>query len=114
MTGHRVDHHEDLVGLDRIANSSGFSHHLLIDMQATCGVDDDHIAQRIDRIAHALLSDLDRILAIAAIDAHADLITQRLELIGCCGAVYVARNEQGVVILLLQEIRELRGCCGLT
>ena len=83
-------------------------------MQATRGVDDDHIAQRIDRIAHALLSDLDRILAIAAIDAHADLITQRLELIGCCGAVYVARNEQGVVILLLQEIRELRGCCGLT
>ena len=76
-------------------------------MQAARRVHDDHVAQVVDRVLDALLGDLDRIDAVAAVHAHADLAAERLQLVGRRGAVDVARDEQGAVVLLLQAVREL-------
>ena len=109
LAGHRVDNHKDLVGLDGALDGLGFLHHLVIDVQAARRVDDDDIAQVVDGILHAFLRDGDRVLPVAAIDAHPHLIAECLELIGGSRAVHVARDEQGRVLFLLQTIREL-GC----
>ena len=81
----------------------------LVDVQAARRVDDDDVAQVVDGVLHAFLRDCDRVLPVAAIDAHADLVAERLELIGGSRTVHVARDEQGRVLFLLQTIREL-GC----
>ncbi len=109
LAGHGVDDHEDLVGLHGAFDGLGFLHHVLVDVQATGGVDDDHVAQVIDRVLHAFLGDGDRVLPVAAVHAHAHLVAERLELVGGGGTVHVARHEQRRVLFLLQAIRELGG-----
>ena len=91
---HRVDDHEDLVGLDGALDRLGFLHHLVIDVQAARRVDDDNVAQVVDGILHAFLRDGNRVLPVATVDAHPHLVAERLELIGGGGAVHVARDEQ--------------------
>ena len=80
-------------------------------MQATRGVDDHDVAQVVDGIAHALRRNLDGILAVTAIDAHAHLVAKGLQLVSGCGTVDVAGDQQRVVTLLPEAIREL-GRCG--
>ena len=76
-------------------------------MKTAGRVNDDHIAQRVDRIANAFLGDLHRVLAFTAVHAHTDLLAQRLQLIGCSRAVHVARAKKRVMVLLLEQVREL-------
>ncbi len=114
LAGHGIDHHVDLVRFNRGLDSLGFGHHVLIHVQAARRVDDDHVAQGIDGVAHAFLGDLHRVFALATVHAHADLVAKRLQLVGCCGAVHVARAQQRVVILLLQQVGELRRRGGFT
>ena len=71
LAGHGIDDHENLVGLDGVANARSASSIIsLIDMQAARRVDDDDVAQVVDGVAHALGGDLDGVLAVAAIDTH--------------------------------------------
>ena len=114
LTGHRVDDHEDLIGLDRLLDVDGLLHHLLIDLQTTGGVDDDHVAHVVDRLADGCAGDIDRMRAIAAEHRHADLAAEGGELIGSGGTIDVARGEKRAFALFLEHIGELDGCGGLT
>jgi hypothetical protein len=61
----------------------------------------------VDGALDGLARDLDRVLAVATIDLHADLVAEGLELVGSGGAMHVARGEQRAVALSLQQIGEL-------
>ena len=114
MTSHGVNDHENLVRLNRSFDAFGLLHHVFIDVQATCRVDDADIFQVVDGIVNALLGDLDWILAIGAIYAYADFATQRFELVSCCRTVNVAGDKQGIMPIALQQICELCSRSSLT
>ena len=114
LAGHGIDDHENLVGLHGGLDIGGLFHHLFVDMQTTRRVDDDHVTQVVDGEAHALARDFHRILAVAAIDLHAHLVAERLQLIGRSRTVYVAGHEQGAVALALQQVCELGRSGGFT
>ncbi len=44
LAGHGVDHQQDVVRLDRVADAHELAHQLVVDVQAAGGVDDDHVA----------------------------------------------------------------------
>ncbi len=114
LTGHGVDDHEDLVGLDRLLDVDGLLHHLPVDLQTARGVDDDHVAHGVDGLTDGRPGDVDRMGAVAAEHGHADLAAQRGELVGGRRAVHVARGEQRALALLLEHVGELDGSGGLT
>ena len=115
LTGHGVDHHEDLVGLDRLLDVDGLLHHLLVDLQTARGVDDDHVAHGVDGLTDGRPGDVDRMGAVAAEHGHAStLAAQRGELVGGRRAIHVARGEQRVLALLLEHVGELDRRGGLT
>ena len=60
------------------------------------------------------LGDIDRVRTIAAEDRHADLATERGQLVGSGGTVDVARGEQRRAALLLKQVGQLYGSRGLT
>ena len=72
-------------------------------METARRVDNHDIAKRIDSITHAFFCDLDWILPFASIYAHADFITQRLQLIGCSGTIYVTCAQKRAMILLFKK-----------
>ena len=95
LAGHGVDHHEHLVGLDGSLDVDGLLHHELVDLEAPSRVDDDHVAQVVNGVADRLARDGHGVLAVAAIDWHADLGAERGELVGGGGTVRVAGGELG-------------------
>ena len=96
--GHGVDHQEDLVGLDGLLDVDGLLHHLLVDLKAAGGVDDDHVAHVVDGLADGGAGDLDGVLAVAAEDRHADLPTERGQLVRSRGTVDVAGGQKRTLL----------------
>ena len=76
-------------------------------MQAAGGVDDDHVAQMVDGVLHALPGYLDRVRTVMAVHPHAHLVAERLQLIGGGGTIHVAGDEQRVVVLAFQQVGQL-------
>ena len=113
LAGHGVDHQEDVVGLDRVADRHGLLHHGLVHMQAAGGVDDDDVAQVVDGVADGALGDRHRVCTVAAEDAHALLVAEGLQLV--CGrrAVDVAGGKQRGVAHLGETVGELGARGGL-
>ena len=107
LAGHGVDHHEDLVGLDGLLDGDRLLHHLLVDLKAASGIHNHDVVQVIDSLVDGLGGNLDRVLAVTAIDRHANLGTKGGKLVGSCGTVRVAGGKQRRVALALQEIGEL-------
>ena len=87
---------------------------MLVDLQTTGGIDDDHVTQMVDGLLDGALGDIDRVLAVTAEDRHADLATERGKLVGSSGTVDVARGEQRRAALLLEQVGKLYGSRGLT
>ena len=50
LSAHRIDDHEDLVGLDRMLDVDGLAHHLLVDLQASGRVHDHNVVEVIDSL----------------------------------------------------------------
>ena len=113
LAGHGVHHHEDLVGLHGLLDGSGLGHHVVVHVQTARRVDDDHVAQVVDGILHAFLGDGHRVASVAAVHPHADLVAQRLQLVGGGGTVHVSGDEQRGMVLLLQAVGQLGGRSGL-
>ena len=99
-----------MIGLHGRLDVCGLFHHFFVDVQTARRVDDHHVAQVVDGEAHALACDFHGVLPVAAIDLHAHLVAERLQLVGCGRAVHVAGNQQRAVAFALQQIGELR--CG--
>ena len=113
LTSHRVDDHEDLVGLDRALDVDGLLHHELVDLETSSGIDDDHVAEVVDCLLDGLARDRDGVLAVTAVDRHANLAAEGLELVSRGGTVRVARGELRRVALLLEHVGKLGARGGL-
>ena len=85
LAGHGIDDHQHLIGLDGLLDVHGFLHHLLVDLQTTGGIDDDHVTQVVDGLLNGALGDIDRVLAVTAEDRHADLSAERGQLVAAAG-----------------------------
>ena len=109
LTGHGIDYHEDLVGLDGRLNVHRLLHHLLVDLQAAGGVDDDDVVEMVDRLLDGAPRHGNRVLAVATEHGDGNLVAQRLQLVCRGGAVGVACRKQGAVTLSLQQVGQL-GC----
>ena len=71
LTCHRVDHEQRLVRIDGLLQVGNLVHHLLIDSQTTCGIDDDDIITLLLGLADGVLRNLNHILVtIFGIDIH--------------------------------------------
>ncbi len=46
LAGHGVDHEQHLVGIGRLSHRRQLLHQRLVDLETTCGVDDDHVVAR--------------------------------------------------------------------
>ena len=68
----------------------------------------------VDGLLDGALGDVDRVCTVAAKDRYADLATERGQLVGSGGTVDVARGEQRRAALLLEQVGQLYGRCGLT
>lgn len=77
LAGHGIDDHQHLIGLDGLLNVHAFLHHLLVDLQTTGGIDDDHVTQVVDGLLNSALGDVDRVCTVATEDRHADLSAKR-------------------------------------
>ncbi len=113
LADHRVDDEEHLVGGHRVADVGGLLHQLLVDAEATGGVDDDHVVQRAPRLLDRATGDADRVTdAVARLgreDGDAGPLAVDLELLDRVGSLQVGRDEHRALALVLQPQRELRG-----
>ena len=108
LTRHRVDNKEYLVRFDGLFDRLDLAHHLLIDVQASCGVENDDIAGSPSRLVEAMRRDLDRSTASLRKHGYLDLRPQHLELVNGRGSVNIGGSKQGEMPLLLEMIGELR------
>ena len=77
LAGHGVEHQQDVVRLDRVADAHQLVHELLVDVQAAGGVDDEHVAPLAPRPLHPVLGDVHRVgLGALVVDRHAQLLAQ--------------------------------------
>ena len=110
LAGHRVEHHQHVVRLGRVAHAHELVHQVAVDVQAAGGVDDHDVAALRGRGLDAVARDRDRIAARAALeDRHVDLPAERLELLDGGGALQVAGHERRLQALLGEQVRELAG-----
>ena len=61
LASHGVNHQQGFVGIDRLLNPSQFRHHVLVDLQASCCIDDDGINVVFLGLLQSLASNFDGI-----------------------------------------------------
>src|SRR3954468_14833726 len=110
LTGHAVGDEQDLVGMNRGLQTLQLAHHVVVDLQTTRCVDDDHAIARALRLLDALLRDLlDVTRRAIGVYGHVELRTERLQLIDSRGTVDVSRDETRRLSLGFELSSELRG-----
>src|SRR6476659_6812510 len=94
LAGHGVDHEQDRVRLDRLADVHELGHQRLVDVQAAARVDDQHVLAVARGLPERPGGDLDRVLVRALlVDRGADLAADRDELVDGGRAVDVAGGD---------------------
>ena len=105
LTEHRVNNEQDLIRLNRIADVPGLLHHLFVNTQATCGVDNHNRVLRLLGKSNCVLGNLDRVTnTIARLrgkDWNSNLLPQHLKLGYSVWALQVSGNQNWCVVLLL-------------
>ena len=103
LAGHRVEDEQRVRRLDRVADALELVHQLLVDLEAAGGVDDHRVERgrraraRAPRVAASTGS-----LRVGAVDRHADLRAELLELVDRGRALEVGGDEAGLAALLLR------------
>ena len=74
LAGHRVDHEQGLDRVDRGMQRLDLAHHLFVDVQATGGIDDNHVDELQLGFFNSGVGDVDRLLAqVGREEGHAHL-----------------------------------------
>ena len=106
------------MGAHGIADSDRLVHHLLVDAEATSGIDDDHVnatlageldagARNLDGVTHA-------VTGFGSPHLDAGTFADDLQLLDCIGALEVGGNEQDGLAFLTQPLAQLSRQGGLT
>ena len=84
---------QDLVGLDGFLELLELGHHVVVDLEAACGVDEHDAVARAARLIDAVPRDPDDVLMPAlGVDGDVELLAERLELVDRGGTIDVARR----------------------
>ena len=125
LADHRVEHEDHFVGVHGVAYRAGLTHQLLVDAEATCGVDDDDVvvlglglgqARRRDRdrVARTCLSPtFARHAGMRGEDVDTGAFADDLKLVDRTGTLQVTRHQQRRIPLSTKPFRELAGQRGL-
>ncbi len=114
LSGHRIDDEQDLIRLHRIADLLQFIHQFFIDMQASSRIDDHIVKMVLLGMFNGLRRDLNRVRLAKREHRHLDLFAQDLQLFDRSRAVDIRCDEERLMILLLEQARELPGSRRLT
>ena len=115
LPGHGIDHEQGFRRLDRRVHLLDLVHHVGIDVQAACGIDDHHVDELQPRLADRRLGDGHRLLAdVGREEGYADLARQGFQLLDRGGTVDVGGNHHHRLLLpFLKEARQLARGGGL-
>ena len=94
LAGHGVDHEKDVVGLHRLPHPAQFVHQRLVDREAAGGVEDDHVLAQPGGFVAGVAGDEDGVGRFA-VDRHADLFAEHLELVDGGGPLEVDATSSG-------------------
>src|SRR3954468_15548439 len=115
LTGHRVDHEQHDVRLDALLDVRELGHERLVDVQAAARVDDQDVLAVALGLVERPAGDVDRVaVGPLLVDRRARLAADLDELLDGGRPVDVARRDRDArLVLLLEQLRELRGGRGL-
>ncbi len=100
LAGHGIDHEQGFRRLDRRVHLLDLVHHVGIDVQAACGIDDHHVDELQPRLADRRLGDGHRLLAdVGREEGYADLARQGFQLLDSGGSVDVGGNHHHRLLL---------------
>ena len=108
LADHRVDDEVDLVRLAELVDLLQLIHQIVVDLQSPGGVEDDRVAELFLRLDHRIAADVDRVGRLA-VDRHADLGAERLQLLDGTGALQVGCGEERLAAPRFEGEGELRG-----
>ena len=116
LTRHGVYHKERLIGVDGLLQIRDLIHHLLIDSQTTCGIDDDNGIALLLGLTDSILGDFYHILiAFLRVDVNTNRSTNHLQLFDSCRTIDVAGYQQRLLMMTsLQHVGKLTTESGLT
>ncbi len=114
LASHGIHYQEHLVGLDRLLHRSQLLHQVVIDLKATRSVDDQHVTSGLRRLLYCVLGEFRRLSLAVDHDRNIDGPAKRLELIDGGRSLEICRDEQRLLSLRLDFLRQLCGGRGLT
>ena len=116
LTCHSINHKEGLGGFNGCFHSLNLLHHLLINSQATCRIDNHGVDALALGIFNCVLGNLHGVfVALLGVDLNAYLLAEDFELVDSCGTIDVTRHQKHATIsLLFEEFGELARESGLT
>ena len=109
LADHRVDDEVDFVRLDELVDPLQLVHQLRDRSASRPAVSRMTVSQSVLlRLRDRVAADVDRV-GLLAVDRHADLLAERLELFDGAGALQVGGGEHRLAAAILERERELRG-----
>ena len=116
LSGHRVYHEQNFVGLDGFFDGSDLIHHLFVDCQTSGRIDNYQIVSLGTCFFDGILGDGNRIFAVdLRVHRYVNLFGQYAKLLDSCRTVNVTCNEQRAFVLLgFQHAGQLTRESGLT
>ena len=103
LTGHGVDHEQDLVGLDGFLDGLQLVHERFVDVQAARRIEEDHVVAVPDGVGNGGLGNIDRVRLAHLKDGDTELRAYDLQLLDGGRTVNVTGGEQRTFLLLLFE-----------
>ena len=95
LTGHRIDHKQGFIRMNSLFDCSDLVHHLLVDSQTSCRIDNHHIIPLRFGLFNGIQSDPYRIFGrLIAIYRHLDLFAQNFQLLDSSGTINVTSHQQ--------------------
>ena len=108
LAGHCVNHEQNFIRVDRGLDGLEFVHECLIDVQAACGVKENHVVTVAHGMGNGSFCNVHRVRLAHFKNRNAKLSADDLQLFDGCGPVNVAGREQRVFILLFEQTCQLR------
>ena len=101
------------VGSDGLAEADKFLNHIFVDLESSCGIDDNDVVMVEFGLIYGVGGDLGHVhISAFGIDGYADLVTEELQLIDSGGAVYVGGGHKDAFALFFQHFSEFSAGSG--
>src|ERR1019366_875792 len=119
LSGHRVGDEENLLRIEDLLQRLHLFHQELVDVQASGGIDDQHVATVADGVAAGFLHQTLDVGGVGFADftfvkVGLDGLGDDFELLARGGTIDVNRDQHGAVSTLLGPVRQLSRGGGLT